>query len=92
MSPHGHLWLRIRITRDLTGSIEGIQLGQFRNGHIYDVVTSLGSYLICERCADLVIDESPVLPLDQQGLGHRHEPLAFTVKGIAADRARKKRK
>ncbi len=82
--------MRIRITRDLAGSIEGIQLGQFRNGHLYDVSASLGSYLICERLADLVLDESRVLPLDQQGLGHRHEPLAFTVRGIAADRPRKK--
>ena len=58
--------MRVRITRPFTGSIDGIQLGRFEPGHICDVDTSLGSYLLCERMAEPVADESPapVLPID----------------------------
>jgi hypothetical protein len=58
--------MRIRITQPLDGSIDGIQLSRFRQGEIYDVSSSLGSYLLCERLAETVSDEEPalVLPLD----------------------------
>jgi len=58
--------VRIRITRPLSGSIDRIQLGRFDPGQIYEVSTSLGSYLLCERMAEPIADECPalVLPLD----------------------------
>ena len=87
-SPHGRS-VRIRITQESTDSIDGIQLKQFRVGHIYDIAAALGSYLLCLGVAELVIDAAEILPLHEQGVGQRHEPLAFTVRSMAADRGRK---
>jgi hypothetical protein len=58
--------MRIRITQLLSGSIDGIQLSRLRQGEIYDVSTSLASYLLCERLAEPVTDQEPalVLPLN----------------------------
>ncbi len=53
--------VRIRITRQVSGSIDGIQLRDFVVGFVYDVGTSLGCYLMCERAAEPVSDESPAL-------------------------------
>jgi len=60
--------MRIRITKALQGNVDGIDLSRFAPGFIYDVGTSLGSYLLCERWAEPVADDSPalVLPLEQQ--------------------------
>lgn len=58
--------MRVRITKPLSGCIDGIRLGSFRPGEVYDVNTSLGSYLLCERWAEPVADDSParVVPLN----------------------------
>lgn len=53
--------MRVRITRVLSGSIDGIQLERFAPGFVYDVGTSIGSYLMSERWAEPVADESPAL-------------------------------
>jgi hypothetical protein len=53
--------MRVRITKRLSGSIEGIQLGRFKPGSIYDVTTSLATYLLCERMAEPVAEDSPAL-------------------------------
>jgi hypothetical protein len=83
--------VRIRITETPKGSIDGIQLNRFRAGHIYNVSAMLASYLMCERFADLVIDGSEEdVPLAQQGSGLPDRPLSFTVRSLAADRARRK--
>jgi hypothetical protein len=83
--------MRVRITRSLSGSIDGIQLDRFIPGFVYDVGTSIGSYLLSEGWAVPVVDESPalVVPL--------HAPLFHPYKAIslpkaeAADQARRKR-
>jgi hypothetical protein len=58
--------MRIRIAQPLDGSIDGIQLSRLRQGEIYDLSTSLASYLLCERLAEPVADQEPalVLPLN----------------------------
>ena len=62
--------MRLRITRALSGSVDGIQLRQFEVGRTYDVGTSLGSYLLCEEFAEPVADESPalVVPFNEAAL------------------------
>lgn len=59
--------VRVRITRQLSGSIDGIQLDAFVPGFVYDVGTSIGCYLMAEHAAEPVADESPALvtPLQQ---------------------------
>ncbi len=51
--------MRLKITRALRGSIDGIQLTQFVPGQVYDVSTSFGSYLLAERAAEPVTDSEP---------------------------------
>ena len=58
--------MRVRITQTLSGSIDGIQLGRFKEGHMYDMGISLASYLVALSYAAPVTDERPALivPLD----------------------------
>ena len=53
--------MRVRITRTLAGSIDGITLDRLKIGRIYDVGTSLASYLLCLQLAEPVADERPVM-------------------------------
>jgi hypothetical protein len=56
-------WLivRLKITRQPSGSIDGIQLDDFIVGFTYDVGTMLACYLLAERFAEPVLDENPAL-------------------------------
>jgi hypothetical protein len=60
--------VRLRITRTLGGSIDGIQLYRFRRGRVYEVRTLLACYLLAEGAAEPVSDDTPVeiLPPEQQ--------------------------
>lgn len=53
--------MRLRITRAVSGSIDGIQLAQFQAGQIYEVGTSVGSYLLALGAAEPSCDEGPAL-------------------------------
>jgi hypothetical protein len=44
--------MRLKITRALSGSIDGIQLSQFVVGRIYDVGDSVGSFLLAVCAAE----------------------------------------
>ena len=55
--------MRVRITRKLGGSIDGIQLGQFQPGRLYEVGRSLGTYLLAEHAAEPAFDEADDAPL-----------------------------
>lgn len=83
--------MRVRITRSLSGSIDGIQLDRFIPGFVYDVGTSIGSYLLSEGWAEPVVDESPalVVPLHAP-MFHPHKIIQLP-KSEAADRPRRKR-
>jgi hypothetical protein len=92
--------MRVRITKPLTGSIDGIQLGRLSKGRVYDVNTPLACYLLSEEMAELVSsDVAPVaVPVVrktvEQAPAKRSRGLLFP-RSIAADRARtypKKRK
>lgn len=83
--------MRVRITRVLSGSIDGIQLDRFIPGVVYDVGTSIGSYLLSERWAEPISDESPalVVPLHAP-MFHPHDVTALP-KTEASDREPRKR-
>jgi len=83
--------MRVRITRVLSGSIDGIQLDRFIPGVVYDVGTSIGSYLLSERWAEPISDESPalVVPLHAP-MFHPHDVTALP-KTEASDRPPRKR-
>jgi hypothetical protein len=51
--------MRIRITRAISGSIDGIQLNSFEVGQIYAVGTAVGSYLLAVGAAEPVTDQEP---------------------------------
>ena len=59
--PADGLMVRLRITRQPSGSIDGIQLDDFIVGFTYDVGTMLACYLLAERLAVPVADDSPAL-------------------------------
>jgi hypothetical protein len=88
--------VRLRITRALTGSIDGIQLDRFRPGDVYDVATTLACYLLAIGSAEPVGDDEPasIWPAEHRLFGPHVTGRAFTVpRQQAADRpARKKRR
>ena len=51
----------LRITRRVSGSIDGIQLGDFAVGLVYEVGTSLGCYLLAERIAEPVSEPVSII-------------------------------
>ena len=60
--------VRLRITRALGGSIDGIHLDRFRRGRVYEVRTLLACYLLAEGAAEPVNDDTPaeILPPEKQ--------------------------
>ena len=60
--------MRLRITRTLAGSIDGIQLDRFGRGRVYEVRTLLACYFLAEGAAEPVSDDTPaeILPPEKQ--------------------------
>lgn len=44
--------VRLKITRALSGSIDGIQLSHFVVGHVYELTTPVGSFLLSVGAAE----------------------------------------
>jgi hypothetical protein len=89
--------MRLRITRALAGSIDGIQLSRLSKDHVYDVNTSLACYLLSEGMAEPAADDEPtvVLPAENRMFDPPIETRARGVilpRSLAADRARKSKK
>jgi len=84
--------MRVRITRALSGSIDGIQSDRFIPGFVYDVGTAIGSYLLSERWAEPVQDDSPalVVPLHAP-MFHPKHMVAFPKAEAADTPPRRKR-
>ena len=87
--------MRVRITKALAGSIDGIQLSRLSKGRVYDVNTSLACYLLTEEMAEPASSDEPAAPPAKNVL----EPSVETPsrsslfpRSIAADRGRKTRK
>ena len=85
--------MRVRITKPLSGSIDGIQLSRLSKGHVYDVYTSLACYLLTEGMAEPAPDDDPiaVLPVKNETFHQRVEMRKGIIlpRSLAADRARK---
>ena len=91
-------FMRVRITKTLTGSIDGIQLSRLSKGQVYDVYTSLACYLLAERIAEPAPENVPAAALavenqlfrkpELPGLPHR----VSLPQATAADRPRSKRR
>ena len=79
MPPPAHM--RLRITRQLCESIDGIQFSAYRVGYVYEVGTTVGNYLLADGAAELIDDDAPsiALPPDKQ---------LFHPAALAADTAR----
>lgn len=89
--------MRVRITKALAGSIDGIQLSRLSRGRVYDVNTSLACYLLSEEMAEPASNDEPAFvvpvarklfepPSEKRGRG------SFFPRAIAADRARTRSK
>ena len=55
--------MRLRITRQLRESIDGIQFSAFRSGYVYEVGTTIANYLLASGAAEPVGDDQPYLIL-----------------------------
>ena len=55
--------MRLRITRQLRESIDGIQFSAFRPGYVYEVGTTTGNYLLASGAAEPAEDDEPYLIL-----------------------------
>ena len=51
--------VRLKITRALSGSIDGIQLSHFVVGHVYEVGAPVGSFLLSAGVAEPESDMDP---------------------------------
>ena len=87
--------MRVRITRALTGSIDGIQLSRLTKGQGYDINTSLACYLLSEEVAEPALNDEPafVLPIERKLFERPVTKRTAIVlpRSLAADRTRKKR-
>ena len=77
--------MRVRITRTLTGSIDGIQLSRLSRGQVYDVNTSLACYLLSEEMAEPALSDEPlsILPVEKK----LFEPPAAPRTGLVRPRS-----
>jgi hypothetical protein len=59
----------LKITKQLSGSIDGLHLGRFAVGEVYNVGTSLANYLLALGAAEPVADDRPTEggPTEQHG-------------------------
>ena len=83
--------MRLKITRKLTGSIDGLQLSHFELGATYDVGTSLGSYLLATGAAEPVNDQPPVGTLPMDETRRRATSLTSFSRSQSADRPARRR-
>ena len=84
--------MRVRITRALRGSVDGIQLSRLVKGQVYDINTSLACYLLSEEVAEPANGEScAALPAEKNTRDERavesREGIVLP-RSIAADRRR----
>jgi hypothetical protein len=97
--------VRLRISRQLSGSIDGIDLDGFLVGFVYDVGMHLACYLLAEQYAEPVDENVMVLvtapwaqvrfdiaPPARPPIPSRQERLTVPLRAMAADRGRRRAK
>jgi hypothetical protein len=96
--------MRLRITRQLYESIDGIHFSAFRSGYVYEVGTTIANYLLASGAAKPVGDDQPYLilppekhlfyPVPTVGAPPRPKPVRPPVvmaPALAADRPPRRR-
>ena len=83
--------MRLKITQRLHGSIDGIQLDHFELGKVYEVGTSIGSYLLSAGAAEPATDQvrAIVFPLEKESL-EDPKKNGSDARDRAADRSRRR--
>ena len=71
--------MRLRITRQLSDSIDGIQFSAFRPGYVYELGTTVGNYLLADGAAEPVDDDEPSIVLPPEK--HLFHPGALAADG-----------
>jgi hypothetical protein len=58
--------MRVRITRQPFGNIQGVSLKHYRLGEVYEVPPSLGEYLVMEGFAifEMRVHNGPPMPIE----------------------------
>lgn len=83
--------MRVRITKTLTGSVDGIPLSRLSKGQVYDVNTPLACYLLSEEMAEPALNaDAAILPVEKKLFQQPIEtPRGIVLpQSLAADRAR----
>jgi hypothetical protein len=91
--------MRLRITRQLCESIDGIQFSAFRPGYVYKLGSTIANYLLASGAAEPVDDDEPYLilppekhlfyptPAESSTLQRKTErPVVVIARAMAADR------
>ena len=87
--------MRVRIVSEHPGEVDGVPLSAFQVGLTYEVSTSIGTYLIAMRCAELVVEssEAAVTAIAECVYGvYAREPHAVAADRGSPSRRKKSRK
>lgn len=81
--------MRVRITREMSGDLDGLRLDSFKTGDVYDIGTSLATYLMSCGFAIPVVDERParIVPLDQGDVHDTVRRATGDAHSVVADRS-----
>ena len=81
--------MRVRITREMSGDLDGLRLDSFKTGEVYDIGTSLATYLMSCGFAMPVVDERPacIVPLDQGDVSDTDRRATGDARSVMADRS-----
>ena len=79
--------MRIRITRQPQGEVDGISLAELEVGLIYELSPSVATYLISLGNAEPILDAAPIPPQFER----RVSVLSEKWRAVAADRRKTKR-
>jgi len=60
--------MRVRITRRMSGTVDGVSLDRFQSGATYEISASLATYLIVNGAATSVDDPSEQAPARTEGI------------------------
>ena len=61
--------MKVKITRQPLGIVQGMSLRGFRVGEVYDLPPSLAEYLVMEKCAIVEMrdcDNKPPVPIAEE--------------------------
>lgn len=81
--------MRLRITRAMSGNLDGVRLESLKIGEVYDMGVSLGQYLMGCGFALPVVDERParIVPLDQQDAFDTVRSVTGVARSVMPDRS-----